>query len=426
MFARPVDPFFAYNSAFSAAERHHKEMMFVQQDLPSSQQDLGTQQPPHLNNNNNNNQSSSFMTNTPTKRRKRSLYFEPEFLSALTDQDPSPPVLSRPRPCKKFRCSTTTQSGKENHFIDSNTTNSSSFAQSTATPATVPGTLYSPANEHGSSSTTSPRFSSKKTTDGPSIIDLSSGEELVAMNVGQSDHKRPREPLHESSSSSSAESLREVYNVQEDGSISPVLDHAPALPSPAKRSRIDPSTSSDGSLMTVDELEEGRERKRLNRRSTAHTRHATDNAFNSTSNDIFGYRDEPMDYNGWMSDDECSNANNTRRITPKPEMALIRYEGPKTVTLADGVEALIRKRWNDDHDILALDNLQGNEMVLYRPPPPQALRDCYDNDNEPSSTIVEELDDDDTFQASHSHSSKYSTDNLIHELEDKIMDMDLD
>ncbi|KAF9133468.1 hypothetical protein BG015_003552 [Linnemannia schmuckeri] len=433
MFARPVDPFFAYNSAFSAAERRHKEMELLAQqnnNNHSSQQELGSQQTPRLDTN----QAPSSAT-IHSKRRKHSLHFEPEFLSALDSslQDP-PPVLSRPRPCKKLRRSTAAMSVNENHLA-SNTTNSASnsFAQSrTSPPTAVPETLC-PKEQRAS--TTLPRFlsSSSKTTDGPSIIDLSSGEELIAMNVGQSDHKRPRESLTESSSSSSVESLREVYDVQEDGSLCPVLDHAPALPSPAKRSRIDSSTNDNGPLRSLDELVQGRERKRQIKRSLARATHmhsavTTNNATNNvtTISNSYGYRDEVMmDTTGWMSDDDDCHNNNTHQKAARPEMALIRYEGPKTVTLADGVDALIRKRWNDDHDIPSLDNLQGNELVLYRPPPPRALLDNDDNDDEPSLTVIEELDDDDNiYQAT--HASIENPDSLIHELEDKIMDMDLD
>ncbi|KAG0374753.1 hypothetical protein BGX24_009995 [Mortierella sp. AD032] len=416
MFARPVDPFFAYNSAFSAAERHHKEMLVQHENnlslsSSSSQQELGPQQQPYLDNN------QSTHSNNNSKRRKHSLHFEQEFLSALDSslQDP-PPVLSRPRPCKKPRRSTTTTTASlnENH-IASNTTNSSSaFAQSNSSPPIIPETLFPTAtNKQGASvtPTTLPRASSSlKAAEGPSIIDLSSGEELVVMKVGQNDHKRPRECLSESSSSSSVESLREVYDVQEDGSLCPVLDHAPALPSPTKRSRVDSTSSRERPL---DEMEQGRESKRLNRRSTARARNTT-----SATNNMLGYRDEPMESADWMSDDD---GDNTRRKNAQPEMALIRYEGPKTVTLADGVDALIQKRWNDDHYIPALNNLQGNELVLYRPPPLQALRYNDDNDNEPSVMAIEELDDDDIYQSSNDNS-----DSLIHELEDKIMDMDLD
>ncbi|KAG0273703.1 hypothetical protein BGZ95_010506, partial [Linnemannia exigua] len=287
-------------------------------------------------------------------------------------------------------------------------------------PPTIPETLFPTAiNKQGASSTptTLPQTSSLKATEGPSIIDLSSGEELVVMKVGQNDHKRPRECLSESSSS--VESLREVYDVQEDGSLCPVLDHAPALPSPTKRSRFDSTSSQDKPLRSLDKMEQGQERKRLNRRSTARARNTI-----SVTHNKHGYRDEPMESADWMSDDdEDDSANNTRQNNAQQEMALIRYEGPKTVTLADGVDALIRKRWDDDHYIPALDNLQGNELVLYRPPPPQALRDNDDNDNELSFTIIEELDDDndDIYQFSNDNS-----DSLIHELEDKIMDMDLD
>ncbi|KAG0293679.1 hypothetical protein BGZ96_002470 [Linnemannia gamsii] len=415
MFARPVDPFFAYNDAFSAAERRHKEM-FAQQHI-SSQQELGPQQPPRLDIN----QASN--PHTHSKRRKHSLHFEPEFLSALDSslQDPLP-VLSRPRPCKKLRCSTTATTTTPNTHNNNNST-----AQSrTSPPTAVPETLFpTTTKQRASTSPTTllPQISTLKTTDGPSIIDLSSGEELIPMNVGQSDHKRPRESLSESSPSSSVESLREVYDVQEDGSLCPVLDHAPALPSPAKRSRID-----DEPLKSLEELEQAREHKRQNRRSTTSARRmrATASTNNAINNNMYGYRDEAMmDTAGWMSDDDCHINSNSYQKAERPEMALIRYEGPKTVTLAEGVDALIRKRWNDDHDILSLDNLQGNELVLYRPLPPRALLDNDDNDDELSLAVIEELDNDSNiYQASHTSSD--ISDDLINELEDKIMDMDLD
>ncbi|KAF9901640.1 hypothetical protein EC991_005827 [Linnemannia zychae] len=412
MFARPVDPFFAYNSAFSAAERRHKEMLAQTESLSSSQQELGPHQRPYLDNN----QSAP----TASTRRKHSLHFEPEFISALDSSLQDPPLLSRP--CKKPRRSTATIKN-ENHNA-SNTTNTNYnniFAQSRTSQSAAPETLFpTTANEQGESTTptTLRQGSSLKTTDGPSIIDLSSGEELVAMNVGHNEHKRPRECLSEASPSSSVESLREVFDVQEDGSLCPVLDHAPSLPSPAKRSRVDSSSSRDGPLKSLDELEQGRKRSRLNRRTTARTRNTTPAVTN-----MHGYRDEPIEPSGWMSDDDChDNINHTRQQNARPEMALIRYEGPKTVTLADGVDALIRKRWNDDNDILTLDNLQGNELVLYRPPP-RALQHNDDNDTEPCLTIIEEIDDDNdnVYQSSNNNS-----DSLIHELEDKIMDMDLD
>ncbi|KAF9921374.1 hypothetical protein FBU30_008622 [Linnemannia zychae] len=403
MFARPVDPFLAYNSALSAAERHHKEMLTRQDGHPSySHQELGQQSPPHLDSN------QSFSS----KRRKHSLHFEPEFLSALDSslQDPVP-APSRLRPSKKLRRSAAASHDYKNH-IDSNTTNNNhtkSIVQSRMSPLTVPETQGFP--------TTTPLLFPTKPTDGPSIIDLSSGEELIAMNIGQNDHKRPRE-TSESSSTTSMDSLREVYDVLEDGSLHPVLDHAPALPSPAKRSRIDPSE--DGPLRQIEEWEQERECKRPNRRSFARARY-------SSVNNISGDSDDLMESaNRKYENDDHSDSKNTCPPTPasRPQMALIRYEGPKTMAFSDGVDAMFRKCFHgEDNDIINLSKAKGNELVLYRPPA-QVSRDKDDKENRLPLTIIEELDDDDIdiYRAP----SNEDSDILINELEDKIMDMDLD
>ncbi|KAG0270156.1 hypothetical protein DFQ27_000075 [Actinomortierella ambigua] len=92
---------------------------------------------------------------------------------------------------------------------------------------------------------------------GPSIIDLSSGEELVALHLGENEHKRRRDSTCSVSSNSfqdtyprsggpsttttttTTESLREVFDVQDDGTLLPVWDHAPAMPSQKKKVKLD-------------------------------------------------------------------------------------------------------------------------------------------------------------------------------------------
>ncbi|KAG0273867.1 hypothetical protein BGZ95_010328 [Linnemannia exigua] len=87
----------------------------------------------------------------------------------------------------------------------------------------------------------SPAFA--RNSKGPSIIDLSSGEELVPMHMDDKEqlHKRRRNSLCEpssSSSSESADSLHQVFELQADGTLLPIEDPSPTDRSPAKRMRL--------------------------------------------------------------------------------------------------------------------------------------------------------------------------------------------
>ncbi|KAF9186151.1 hypothetical protein BGZ51_002218 [Haplosporangium sp. Z 767] len=390
MFARPVDPFLVFNSAYSAAELMHKDM-FAQEQQPHHQ-DL--QQEQHH-----------------ASRRKRSLHFEPEFFEALNSslQDP-PATLSRSsRPYKKPKRNATeaTSSFAANN---TNTFPADLSSTSSASDKLSPATLVELASGQNITKIRSPppKFSSflaPKPTDGPSIIDLSSGEELQTLNLGENDHKRRRD--NATDSGSSTDTLREVFDVQEDGSLHAVMDHAPSLPSPTKRIKTDKnSKGKDRTLWSLNEQDDGWEhRHSIHYQSNAARRNyysnmaAKDDARTGSSTD-----EHAMDQDSWMST-PAYRANT---------MALVRYKGPKTVTFVDGVDELIRNQL-DDHYTPALDNAQGNEMILYRRPARMPLiNQTADDDAEESSARIEELDD------------GYGTDNAIHELEEKIMDMDLD
>jgi len=228
-------------------------------------------------------------------------------------------------------------------------------------------------------------------SEGPSIIDLSSGEKLEPLHWGENDHKRRRDSVAESGSS--AESLREVFNVQGDGSLLPDLNHAPSLPSPPKRHRIDePYTR--GSVCLLDEM---------------------DNWDSSYLSDT-----QTMDQDEAMADDSESTEKKSKGLGAN-SMALIRYEGPKSIFLADGVDSLIRRGWDGHPEDVALDSLQGHELVLYRRPAPTFLTiQETDDDTQESSTVIEEMDDD-----AH-YTSPGNSDDLMNALEEQIMDMDLD
>ncbi|KAG0233553.1 hypothetical protein BGW42_007388 [Actinomortierella wolfii] len=121
----------------------------------------------------------------------------------------------------------------------------------------------------GSGSSSSSRSISPSRA-GPSIIDLSSGEELVALHLGENEHKRRRDSTcslsgngyHDTNNHSnsnhnnhSSESLREVFDVQDDGTLLPVWDHAPALPSKKKKVKLDGRAASPLRSIDLDEDE---------------------------------------------------------------------------------------------------------------------------------------------------------------------------
>ncbi|KAF8930532.1 hypothetical protein BGZ58_008187 [Dissophora ornata] len=282
----------------------------------------------------------------------------------------------------------------------------------------------------------------RKLSDGPSIIDLSSGEELAALHLGENEHKRRRE----STTDSSLDSLREVFDVLEDGSLHPVMDHAPALPSPVKRLRTD-SVLSSSHLEVLEDKELGRNitsmrtdsrRKQgsspLAERSTTLDDDLINNLDSDKDDDMTSCRgssSSQTDQDSWMmSEDEKSTTSGTG-MSRADLGALIRYEGPKTMMLADGVDALFRERWRDQPKNIP--HVQGNEMVLYRRPPPIFLSsreddddDDDDDDNDNGSRLsparIEELSDDDVYTSQDSANNH----DPMEELEERIMDMDLD
>lgn len=129
---------------------------------------------------------------------------------------------------------------------------------------------------------------------------------------------------------------------------------------------------------------------------------------------------QTMDLDEAMADDSESTEKKSKGLGAS-SMALIRYEGPKTILLADGVDSLIRRGWNGHPEDVALDSLQGHELVLYRRPAPTFLTTQEtDDDAQESSTVIEEMDDD-----AH-YASPGNSDDLMNALEERIMDMDLD
>ncbi|KAF9113328.1 hypothetical protein BGX27_001778 [Mortierella sp. AM989] len=348
-------------------------------------QDLGLPQPSQSDN--------------AASRRKRSFHFEPEFIAALDASLHENQSFPKPRPTKRPKRSTSATT--------TTTTTNPIPTISAATTATTPARTRS----------TSP--SSPKASEGVSIIDLSSGEELASFHLGENEHKRRRESIPDSSSS---ESLREVFDVHEDGSLHTVTEHAPVKPSPIKRIRT--RKSDESSLEILDELE-GVAYKDI-RRMRGQPSYTGSKWINTRMNNYRDTQSSQMEQDGWMSDDEASNK--SKKSNSRAELgALIRYEGPKTMTLADGVDALIREHWsNTNGDFPSLSSSQGNELVLYRRPLPTFLssQDVDDDEPQQSSSRIVELDDDDDINASVDMFD--NSDSRINELEEKIMYMDID
>ncbi|KAI1320926.1 hypothetical protein EDD11_009249 [Mortierella claussenii] len=390
MFApRPVqDPFQTYNT-------RHRDMV-VQEDLQQqskqhqqhhSEQEMGQQAPPQSDH-------SSHMG-----RRKRSFHFEPEFVAALdaslNEPRQAPPRLARMN--KRMRPDVDRLLSEDAPYTAS--------AESIGTSATKP-----PLRE---------RISSQKIPDGGvSIIDLSSGEELASLQLGENKHKRRRDSTTDSSSS--GESLREVFDVMEDGSLQPVLDHVPVLPSPMKRMRTHKTLDTSMNRVSRSSFEVLEEHQ-------DHVRSVNNAQY--CSHQFAGMEDyrnsQPM---SMVDQDEYSGSDHTTNTSRTELGALIRYEGPKTMTLVDGVDALIRQRWSAQPE---LSNAQGNELVLYRRPPPTFLSSSHDHDDDNGSddssqpwARIEELKDDDDVSCSSQGSA--IIDPSLQELEDRIMDMDLD
>jgi hypothetical protein len=318
-----------------------------------------------------------------SQRRKRSFHFEPEFVEAL---DASLHESSRPRPSKKLRRTATFQ----------------------PLEATISGGTAAVSNQDPRPPIFRRKSFSARASEGPSIIDLSSGEELEALHLGENEHKRRRDSAFDSGSS--AESLREVYDVLEDGSLCPVMDHAPVKPSPTKRIRLE-EPMPQSKLETLDDQED---EPRIQAMSSEESK---DNEHLDKS------EEEHLSRMGMSIDEESSKPCPSTLLAERG--ALVRYEGLKSMTLADGVEGLLKHRWRESQkEMPTLINAQGNELVLYRRPPPTVLASLNDSDIHDCVARIEELDDDDDDDIFRRNA--HDDDDHIHELEEGIMDMDLD
>ncbi|KAF9199970.1 hypothetical protein BGZ49_009830 [Haplosporangium sp. Z 27] len=321
---------------------------------------------------------------------------------------------------------------------------------------------------------------SHKRSNGPSIFDLSSGEELLALHLGNNEHKRMRdcEPM---SPTASIDSLGEVFDYQDDVNLLPIRNYLPTQPSPAKKVRLGRS-SQHSSLRFLSEEESNAEIQEQGvKLKQSHSQRATTNhgflrrtkqkrkscIYRSGSRFVQGnscnvitntYDDNETD-GAFEYDKEVKASTRDHdekethnEIDSKAERAvvetgnheLIGYHRPVACSLSDGL-AIDWKLWDylDPPNALLPKKLMGNELVLYKRRSSvefeinkdgyngrQERKERYDKSkvDYQSSVIIEELDDDedDDGNMADDEACELSDDGPLLELGEKIMDMDLD
>ncbi|KAF9157074.1 hypothetical protein BG015_004150 [Linnemannia schmuckeri] len=295
---------------------------------------------------------------------------------------------------------------------------------------------------------------------GPSIIDLSSGEELVPIHmVDKEQHKRRRNSSCEPSSPSEiADSLHQIFELQTDGTLLPILDPSPSDPSPAKRMRLSKANRCQYlHFLSDDECELDRLSTKMKadvRRRKAHNDFIGSNRTHRTTSlgrvarsggsaateagssyaheePYFGanglWTEHAMDttvsgilQEGVLSDQEHQmqheepNAKGGQSsLDPNypDHQAMILYKGARSVSLTPHCPLVDWGRWMNDQAIghVDLNELQGHEMVLYqREPIGQEPSSRFnrtrsiiweEDDNQESdlasSVMIEELNEDD-------------------------------
>lgn len=256
---------------------------------------------------------------------------------------------------------------------------------------------------------------------GPSIIDLSSGEELVPIHlVDNQQHKRRRNSSCEPSSPPEfADSLHQVFELQADGTLLPIQDPSPSDPSPAKRMRLNKANRCQYlHFLSDDESEIDRlstkmkanlrcrkahngfigsnraHRTTVMRRTArsggsasiaagstqAHeelysgangfwTEQAIDAAFSGISQD----QDALSDQEHQMQQEEPSTKGERPLLDSSntDSQAMVLYKGPKSLSLTPHRQVLDWSHWMDDKAIgqFYLGEAQGHEVVLYQREP---------------------------------------------------------
>ncbi|KAF9352924.1 hypothetical protein BGX26_009295 [Mortierella sp. AD094] len=328
----------------------------------------------------------------------------------------------------------------------------------------------------------------RQNSNGPSIIDLSSGEELVVLHLGNNEHKRTRdcEPM---SPTGSMDSLREVFEYQDDGNLLPIREYIPTQPSPAKKVRLGRS-SHHSSLRFLSEGESDSEtrdqdpkpRQSQSQRATSNNgfyrktkqrrkcwsldaarrngftliRGGNENVFTSRPCDGVG-TDGTVEGDTEMEVLEINTGDITEVDSQSDGFSieegnqeLIPYQPPAISSLSNEL-VIDWKLWKDigHANAIPLTELKGNELVLYKNSSSVGLENNNDgnrdgqeyevygepDDNYQSFVVIEELgddyggdddDDDDDGNMADDEACELSDDGPLIELEERIMDMDLD
>ncbi|KAF9107691.1 hypothetical protein BGX27_008642 [Mortierella sp. AM989] len=539
MFARQVDPLAEYNYAISAAQQQHRASQEAIH-YSHSNDHLFTihSSAQHASNNNSNNSNSSgdcdrdhgsnnVRNNGQPNKRKHTFHFEPEFFAALDSsiKDNSEETTNgNSNNSKHSSCSSLPQQGgspqwsarqlKRAKKSTSNDSQASLPRVSVSQPtfADTPST-YEPASPNFpvpiQTPSMQPRFpppsravfhmSHKNNistptihtnSNGPSIIDLSSGEELVVLHLGSNERKRTRDN-EPPSPIGSADSLREVFDYQDDVDLLPIRNLVQAQASPVKKVRLGKS-SQHSSLRFLNEGDSDIENQDqgLTSKQLQNQRVANSNGFHRrTKQTRKSWNLEAARRNGsiftrddscrFFADRSCSGISRHNTIDGDVEIealarnhneenidsendteignqsdrnsinaenqTLIRHQAPAKYSIPDEVIGWVNWKDMNHANIIPLEQLMGNEMVLYKQSLSADLNNMESNhgeqedgiygkteNNSQLSVFIEELDDDDVGSddddgnVADDEACEFSDDGPLMELEEKIMDMDLD
>ncbi|KAG0062988.1 hypothetical protein BGZ90_002868 [Linnemannia elongata] len=364
----------------------------------------------------------------PCKRAKNSLFKCPAF-SQSAGSTSRPPLSSgsssaRPRThssAPSFNPSqTTTISHSDSTNRNSETDPNPPLSHHDTPPVFPQASSPISAWSHRNVFSNSPAF--VRSSKGPSIIDLSSGEELVPIHmVDKEQHKRRRNSSCEPSSPpESADLLHQVFELQADGTLLPILDPSPSDPSPAKRMRLSKvnrcqhlhflsDDESDIDQLSTKLKADLRYRKNLNgfigsnrtQRTTATGRTArgrgspattagsphaheepycsangfwTEQTVDTTVSGISQEQEDPLSEQERQMQQEEPSAKGEQSSLDSSypnHQTMVLYNGPRSVSLTPHRQTVEWSRWMDDkaNGFAALGELQGHEMVLYQQDP---------------------------------------------------------
>lgn len=235
---------------------------------------------------------------------------------------------------------------------------------------------------------------------GPSIIDLSSGEELVALHLGENEHKRRRECA---TNTGSTESQRaEVFEAQEDGNVHPIVDHG-SQPSPAKKLRLGKAQSQSHLHFLGDGDSDIQGFKPTgafwNRKLGASHRQQFFPWLNTKWNRAHGNAESEQQDKADQNKDPALDR--IDEAMDSGERALVQVSRQRKLSFPNTMESFHWDPWSmhGPGSVFPLRDTHGGEMVLFNRSLLEegnlfdSFKDLYDENSE-SGVIVEELEDD--------------------------------